>query len=251
MDVAEDRRGFYTRDSISDREQVLVEHLPHVKRIVERIVIHLPPSIDKDDLMQAGVVGLIEALDRFDPDRGNKFITYASYRIKGAILAELRSRDFLSRTTRKRVREMEKTYAKLENLLGHEASDGEVADEMGISLEKFYEIRAMAHISFVQFDRLDFIESEKIDPFKSFLIQSDRVDVSKIIGFKELFSGLTAAIEQLPENEKLVVSLYYQDELTMKEIGKVMEITESRVSQIHSKAILRLRKKLRMKNLIS
>ena len=251
MDLSEDRRGFYTSDSSSNREQVLMKHLPHVKRIVERIVFHLPPSIDKDDLKQAGVVGLIEALDRFDPDRGNKFITYASYRIKGAILAELRSRDFLSRTTRKRVREMEKAYAKLENILGSDATDQDVADEMGISLEKFYEIRAMAHISFVQFDRLDFIESDKIDPFKSFLIQSDRVDVSKIIGFKELFSGLTASIEQLPDNEKLVVSLYYQDELTMKEIGEVMGITESRVSQIHSKAILRLRKKLRLKNLIS
>lgn len=251
MDLAEDRRLYCEMDKRSAREQMLVEHIPHVKRIVDRIVIHLPPSIDKEDLMQAGMIGLIEAMDRFDPERGNKFITYASYRIKGAILAELRSRDFLSRTTRKKVREMENVYAKLENELGTEVSDQDVADEMGISLEQFYKVRAMAHVSFIQFDRLDAIGSDGLDPFKSHLLHSDRMDVSRTIGLKELFCGLASAIDHLPENEKLVVSLYYQDELTMREIGEIMEITESRVSQIHSKAIVRLRKKLRIQNLIS
>jgi len=251
MDLAEDRQLYYEMDKRPTREQILVEHIPYVKRIVERTVIHLPPSIDKEDLMQAGMIGLIEAMDRFDPGRGNKFITYASYRIKGAILAELRSRDFLSRTTRKRVREMENAYTKLENQLGMEVSDQDVADEMGISLERFYEIRAMANVSFIKFNRLDAVDGEGVHPFKSQLIQSDRMDISKIIGLKELFCGLASAIDLLPENEKLVVSLYYQDELTMREIGEVMEITESRVSQIHSKAVVRLRKKLRLQNLIS
>jgi RNA polymerase sigma factor FliA len=251
MDLAEDRRLYCEMDKRPTREQILVEHIPHVKRIVERIVIHLPPSIDKEDLMQAGMIGLIEAMDRFDPERGNKFITYASYRIKGAILAELRSRDFLSRTTRKRVREMENAYVKLENQMGTEVTDQDVADEMGISLEQFYKVRAMANVSFIQFNRLDVGEGDGLDPFNCHLIDSDRMDISRTIGLKELFCGLASAIDLLPENEKLVVSLYYQDELTMKEIGQVMEITESRVSQIHSKAIVRLRKKLRMQNLIS
>lgn len=248
MDVAEDRQLYCELDKRPTREQILLEHIPHVKRIVERIVIHLPPSIDKEDLMQAGMIGLIEAVDRFDPERGNKFITYASYRIKGAILAELRNRDFLSRTTRKKVREMENAYMKLENLFGENVTDQDVADEMGVSLEEFYKVRAMANVSFIQFNHVE--GGDGLDPFNGQMIETDRMDISRTIGLKELFCGLAAAIEQLPENEKLVVSLYYQDELTMKEIGEVLEVTESRVSQIHSKAIVRLQKKLRMQNLI-
>lgn len=251
MDLAEDRRNLYESVDSPTREQRLLKYLPHVKRIVERIAIHLPPTIDKDDLIQAGIVGLIEAMDRFDPDRGNKFITYASYRIKGAVLAELRSRDFLSRTSRRKVREMDQAYTRLESLMDRDITDQDVADEMGISLEKYYEIKAMAHITFIQFDRLEFLDSEGVDPFRSYVLSSDRADVSKIIGLKEIFSALTEAIDQLPEKDKLVISLYYQDELTMKEIGEVMDITESRVSQIHSKAIMRLRKKLRMQKLIT
>jgi len=251
MELAEDRERYYDRDSSPAREQLLLKHLPHVKRIVERFVVHLPPSIEKDDLMQAGVIGLIEAMDRFDSERGNKFITYASYRIKGAILGELRSRDYLSRTTRKRVREMESAYARLENTLDSGVTDQDVADEMGISLEKYYEVRSMAHISFIQFDKFEFMDTEESDPFKSYVLHSERMDMSKIIGLKEIFGALTGAIDLLPKNEKLVISMYYQDELTMREIGAVMGITESRVSQIHSKAVMRLRKKLRLKNLIS
>ena len=252
MDLAEDRRDYYNSyETNPTREETLLEYLPHVKRIVERIVIPLPPSIEKDDLVQAGIIGLIEAMDRFDPDRGNKFITYASYRIKGAVLAELRARDFLSRTSRKKVREMEQAYSRLESALETEITDQDVADEMGVGLDEYYKIKAMAHISFVQFDRLEFLDGKDTEPFKSYFLHSDRVDISKVIGLKEIYGALTEAIDELPENEKLVISLYYQDELTMKEIGAVMDITESRVSQIHSKAVMRLRKKLRFRDLIS
>ncbi len=263
-----------TEKADREREKAFIKHLPRVKRIVERIVIYLPPNVDKDDLMQAGAVGLIEAIDRFDPDRGNKFMTYASYRIKGAVLTELRSRDFLSRRVREQGKRIEKIYNKLNGIWGDIATDEDVANEMGISLEKFYKIRAMAHIYFVKFDKIElFSQISKLPTlfktsfsgaFGKSRIKCGSRDVLSLIDFienegtnisfgiiqKEIFSALSTAIDQLPENEKLVISLYYQDGLTMKEVGKAMEVTESRVSQIHSKAILRLRKKLRMKNLI-
>jgi len=233
----------------SYRDQLITEYLPYVKRIVHRIAVHLPSTIDIDDLMNVGVIGLIQAVDRYDPSRDNKFMTYAVFRIKGAVLSELRSRDFLSRSNRRKIRDLERACFKLEQKLGREVDDVEVAGELGIDLEQVYRTKQMSSISFISFEELGFSSRDEKEKLLSYLVNTSD-DAWTLTRLKELKEALARAIEQLPEKEKLVISLYYLDELTMKETGKVLDITESRVSQIHSQAILRLRAKLRKEKLI-
>jgi RNA polymerase sigma factor for flagellar operon FliA len=145
---------------------------------------------------------------------------------------------------------MDAAYGRLEQRLGREPSDDEVALELGLDLDKLYEIKKMSSLSFVSLDSLGYGAGEDADRFKPPLVQSELLDASMLTGLKELHKGLAEAIERLPEKEKLVVSLYYDEELTMREIGEVLGITESRVSQIHSRAVMRLRDRLRKKELI-
>ena len=233
----------------SYRDQLITEYLPYVKRIVHRIAVHLPSTIDIDDLMNVGVIGLIQAVDRYDPGRDNKFMTYAVFRIKGAVLSELRSRDFLSRSNRRKIRDLEKACFKLEQKLGREVDDFEVASELGIDVEQVYRTKQMSSISFISFEELGFSSRDEKEKLLSYLVNTND-DAWTLTRLKELQEALARAIEQLPEKEKLVISLYYLEELTMKEAGKVLNITESRVSQIHSQAILRLRTKLKREKLI-
>ncbi len=231
------------------RDQLITEYLPYVKRIVHRIAVHLPSTIDIDDLMNVGVIGLIQAVDRYDPSRDNKFMTYAVFRIKGAVLSELRSRDFLSRSNRRKIRDLENACMKLEQKLGREVDDEEVAEELGIAVEQVYRTKQMSSISFISFEELGFSSRDEKEKLLSYLIDNDD-NALTLTRLKELKEAVARAIEQLPEKEKLVIFLYYMEELTMKETGKVLNITESRVSQIHSQAILRLRAKLRKEKLI-
>jgi len=237
-------------ENLSLRNQMIIECLPYVKSIVYRIAIHLPPNIELDDLMSAGIIGLIQAAERYDPARNTSFITYASFRIKGAVLSELRSRDFLSRSDRKKIRELKNAYLNLEHKLGREVEDREVAEELGLSLDRFYRIKKMSGISFISFDELGYSLKEEKMNFMSCLVNSDTEDALTLARVKEIRAVIAEAIEQLQEKEKLVISLYYLEELTMKEAAKVLDITESRVSQIHSRAIIHLREKLRKKGLI-
>jgi len=233
------------------RDELITEYLPYVKSIAHRMAVHLPPSVGADDLISAGVIGLMDAIERYDSTRENKFITYALFRIRGAILSELRSRDFLSRSNRSKIRELEKAYQNLNLKLGREAKDDEVAEELGISLDEFYEVRKMSTMSFVSFEETGSFSNEEKDDLMRLLVDGDSDDPLSLAGLKEMRNAMARAIEQLREKEKMVVSLYYWDELTMKEIGKVLDITESRVSQIHSLALIHLRAKLRKKDLIT
>ena len=237
------------KNDTSYRDQLISEYLPHVKRIVHRIAVHLPSTIDIDDLMNVGVIGLIQAVDRYDPRRDNKFMTYAVFRIKGAVLSELRSRDFLSRSNRRKIRDLENTHMKLEQKYGREVDDFEVADAMGISVEQVYRTKQMSNISFISFEELGYSSRDEKEKLMSYLVDNDD-DALTLTRLKEIKEATARAIEQLPEKERLVISLYYLDELTMKETGKVLGITESRVSQIHSQAVGRLRAKLRKEKLI-
>jgi RNA polymerase sigma factor for flagellar operon FliA len=232
------------------RDEMILEYLPYVKRIVNRIAIHLPPSVDTEDLVQVGVVGLIQAIERFDPARDNKFTTYAAFPIRGAILSELRSRDFLSRSNRRKIRELEKAYLKLERKLGRQVEDYEVAAEMDVNLDQYYRIKQMSSISFISLEEIGYSSRSEKEKLMRHLDRDENADVLSLAGLKELKNGIAEAIQELPEKEKLVISLYYNDELTMKETGKVLGITESRVSQLHSQAIIHLRSKLRKKKLI-
>lgn len=233
------------------RNQIIAEYLPYVNRIVNRIATHLPPTVEVDDLVNVGIIGLIQAIERYDPSRDNKFMTYAVFRIKGAVLSELRSRDFLGRTTRKKIRNLEKAYLKLEQRLGREAQDEEVAREMNMDMDQFYQVKRMSSISFISFDEIGYTTRDEKESFISNLLnESEGEDALSMTTIKEIKRNLARHIEQLPEKEKLVVSMYYSDEMTMKEIGQVLDITESRVSQIHSQAVIRLRNKLRKDGLI-
>lgn len=233
------------------RNQMIIECLPNVKRIVYRIAIHLPQNaVEIDDLVNAGIVGLIHAIERYDPARNTKFMTYAAFRIKGAVLSELRSRDFFSRSNRKKIRELEKAYLKLEHKLGREVEDKEAAEELGLNLEQFYQIKKMSGISFISFDEFGYSSKEEKENFMSCLVNNDAEDALTLAGVKEIRTAIAIAIDQLSEKEKLVISLYYLEELTMKETAKVLDVTESRVSQIHSKSIIHLREMLRKKGLI-
>jgi RNA polymerase sigma factor for flagellar operon FliA len=231
------------------RDQLISEYLPYVKRIVQRLAVHLPSTVDIDDLMNVGVIGLIQAVDRYDPRRDNKFMTYAIFRIKGAVLSELRARDFLSRSNRRKIRELESAYQRLEQKLGREVEDKEIAQELGVELEQVYRPKQMSSISFISLEELGVSSKDEKEKLMSFLANNDD-DALNLTKLKELKEALAGAIKQLPEKERLVVSLYYLDELTMKETGKVLGITESRVSQIHSQAILHLRSKLRKQKLL-
>jgi len=237
------------KNDASYRDQLITEYLPYVKRIVHRIAVHLPSTVDIDDLMNVGVIGLIQAVDRYDPGRDNKFMTYAVFRIKGAVLSELRSRDFLSRSNRRKIRDLENACLKLEQKLGREVDDNDIARELGIDVEHVYRTRQMSSISFISFEELGFSSRDEKEKLLSYLVDNDD-DALTLTRLKELKEAVARAIEQLPEKEKLVIALYYVEELTMKEAGKVLDITESRVSQIHSQAILRLRTKLKKEKMI-
>ena len=176
-------------------------------------------------------------------------MTYAIFRIKGAVLSELRARDFLSRSNRRKIRELESAYLRLEQKLGREADDQEIARELGVDLEQVYRTKQMSSISFISLEELGVSSRDEKEKLLSYLInnEDDALNMTKL---KELKGAMAQAIKQLPEKERLVISLYYLDELTMKETGKVLGITESRVSQIHSQAILHLRTKLRKQKLL-
>lgn len=227
------------------RNQIVSEYLPYVNRIVNRIATHLPPTVEIDDLVNVGIIGLIQAIERYDPSRDNKFMTYAVFRIKGAVLSELRSRDFLGRTTRKKIKNLEKAYLKLEQKLGREVEDEEVAEELEMDMDQFYQVKRMSSISFVSFEEVGYSTKSKKEHFLGHIFGGDGNDAFSQTGIKEMKATLAAHIDQLPEKERLVISMYYSDEMTMKEIGRVLDITESRVSQIHSQAVIRLRNKLR------
>ncbi len=232
------------------RNEIIAEYLPYVNRIVNRIATHLPSTVEVDDLVNVGIIGLIQAIERYDPSRDNKFMTYAVFRIKGAVLSELRSRDFLGRTTRKKIRSLEKAYLKLEQQLGREVKDEELAAEMDMDLDQFYQVKRMSSISFISFEEIGCTTKEEKENFLNYLANNEGDDALSLTTIKEVKNTLAKHIETLPEKERLVVSMYYSDEMTMKEIGQALDITESRVSQIHSQAVIRLRNKLRKDGLL-
>ena len=234
------------------RDELVLNNLPQVKWIANRIAGHFSSAEDMEDLMVAGIIGLIDAAKRYDSSRDNKFMTYATFRIRGAILSELRSRDFVSRSTRKKIRNLEEASMKLEQESGHVADDEEIARELNIDVDKVRETRKMAHISFVSIDEINGSSSRTDkENMLHHLIGEDTNNPFDLISLKEMEATLAEVIEELPKKEQLVLSMYYWDELTMKEIGKVLDITESRVSQIHSKAIRVLRSKLRDRGLLN
>lgn len=231
------------------REHMILEYLPYVKRIVNRITVHIPHEVDREELNNVGVLGLIQAIDRYDPSRDNKFTTYAAFRIRGAVLSELRARDYTSRSNRRKIREVERAAMQFEKEQGRSPEDQEIAAMLHIPLEELHRIKQAATISFISFDEIGGAGGSEAAP-SALEFMRDDFDILKNAGLKEIRTALAEAIEGLPQKEKLVVSMYYSDEMTMKEIGEALGVTESRVSQLHTQAVLRLRAELRSKELL-
>ena len=227
------------------RQELIVKYTPLIKYIANRIAIRLPSHIDIEDIVNTGVLGLMDAIEKFDPTRGVKFETYAEFRIKGAILDELRALDWVPRSVRKIATWLETANAALEKKLGRPAYDEELAEAMDIEVDKLHELLSRAGgISLLSLEMV-INKNDGKRSLTDFLSAKDDQNPVESMKLEEMRDIVADCIELLPEKEKLVVSLYYYDELTMKEIGSVLKLTESRVSQIHTKAVMRLRGKLR------
>lgn len=240
-------REFKETGSKIAKDKLLVEYAHLVKYITNRLAVNLPKSVDRDDLTSAGVLGLIKAVETFEPERGFKFETYAGHKIRGAILDELRALDWVPRSVRQKSRELQKVFAKLENDLGRAPYDDEVCEAMNITMQEYEEM--LSDVTPTTIISLEEAMPNRESDSKELRIIDTIEDPGsdnplKELGFAQVKEILKDAIMNLPEKEKLVVALYHYEELTLKEIGVVLDITESRVSQIHSKAILKLRSKL-------
>lgn len=237
-------------ESVSDTdriERVLTEHAPMVKYIAQRLAFRLPPSVTVDDLIQAGVIGLIDAIDKYDSCRDTSFKTYAEFRIRGAMLDALRNLDWAPRSVRQKEHTLTRAYEELERHLGRPARDEEIAAYLELDLSELHDwlnqLKGTTLIS-LEAPGLRTPDGEALNLLD--MLSSDTGDdPAGLIQDSNLKAVVAQAIDDLPQQEKIVIALYYYEELTMKEIGRVLDITESRVSQVHSKAILRLRAKLR------
>jgi RNA polymerase sigma factor for flagellar operon FliA len=229
------------------KDKILLEYAHLVKIVAYRLSVNLPASVDKNDLIGAGIMGLIKAVETFEPERGFKFETFAAHKIRGSILDELRALDWVPRSVRQKSRDLQKTFSKLEGDLGRLPYDDEVCDELGISLKEYEDL--LSEVTPATLISLEEAMPDRSSESKELRIIDSIEDPGssnplRELAFTEVKNILKEAITQLPEKEKLVVALYHYEELTLKEIGVVLEITESRVSQIHSKAILKLRSKV-------
>lgn len=228
------------------RETLILSYAPLVKYVAGRLAIGMPANVQRDDLLSYGVFGLMEALDRFDHLRGIKFETYAISRIKGAIWDGLRAMDWVPYSIRQKAKELEKAFSKLEFSLGRSATDQEVCQAMGLTATQFQKLLLETNsTTLLSLDEQ--LGSENGDEGLRLLdlIQDPQAeDPISAAEYQEIKNTLAEAIDKLPERERLVVALYYYEGLTLKEIGQVLGVTESRVSQMHSKAILRLRGRL-------
>ena len=230
------------------RDRLILAYSPLVKYVAGRMSNGLPSHIEESDLISYGLLGLIGALERFDPDREIKFETYAISRIKGSIIDELRSLDWVPRSVRSKAREIEKCCAGLENRLQRAPTDQEIADELHISVPEFQQsLTQIANTSIVALDELWSISGSDGDQAALIDTLEDPKsrDPSRMLDLSEMKARLAAAIDALPKREKIVIALYYYENLTLREIGEVLGVTESRVSQLHTKAILRLKGRLR------
>ncbi|MCG8566596.1 MAG: FliA/WhiG family RNA polymerase sigma factor [Desulfobacterales bacterium] len=228
------------------RQQSIVEYAYLVKHIASRFAMRLPSSVFFDELISAGSLGLIDAVDKFDDSKHVSLKTYAQYRIKGAILDELRSMDTYSRSMRKKIQDIAKVTKRIEDAKGEPATEEEIAGEMGVELETYQDmltdIHGAAVLSLDAFVKTRKNESYSKTRFQSGLKGND--DPGQAFDREEIKQVLAKAIQSLNEKEQMVISLYYQEELTLKEIGEVLSLTESRICQIHTAIIIKLKNKL-------
>lgn len=229
----------YTARGKIEQTDLMEEYLPLVRRQALSMQVRLPASIELDDLIQAGTVGLLEAMGRFDATQGASFATFASQRIRGAMLDELRSRDWLPRSVRRNARAVEEAVRRLEQKLGRPAEENEIAAELDMGLEEYRQLLNDTNSGHLL--PFEVLMAEGVEPG----IEDASIDTPyRMLVDEQKRSQLVAGIEALPEREKLLMALYYQEELNLKEIGVVLGVSESRVCQLHSQAVSRLRARL-------
>ncbi|MER3396374.1 MAG: RNA polymerase sigma factor WhiG [Acidimicrobiia bacterium] len=229
------------------RDKLILHYAPLVKYVAGRVSVGLPNNIEQADLVSYGIFGLIDAIEKFDPARGNKFETYAISRIKGAIIDELRAIDWVPRSVRQKARNVEKAISELEQVLKRPPTDEEIAKHMGIELKDLEDIYSqISFVGVVALDELIHMTSERGEsPTVGDTLPDQKIkEPGAAYEIEEVKTVLAEAINKLSEREKIVVTLYYFEGLTLAEIGQVLGVTESRVCQIHTKAILQLRAKL-------
>jgi RNA polymerase sigma factor for flagellar operon FliA len=237
------------KGDLAYQERMVLQYAPLIRYIASRLALRLPAHISQDDLVSSGIIGLMDAIQKFDPGKNINFKTYAEFRIKGAMLDELRSLDWTPRSVRKKSHIIENAYRELQKSLGRPAEAEEVAQLLGLALEDFYQLldetKAVSLVA---------LEGRKTGSGGPGLAEADLLEILQDenlrdsfleVHFAELQEVMVRAIESLPDKEKLLISLYYYEELTMKEIGQIMGYTESRISQLHTQAMYRLRHRLR------
>lgn len=226
-------RQYKESKSVEVRNKLAEHYLPLVRIVGGRLAISLPPHLDRDDLLSSGFFGLLDAIDRFDLSRNIKFETYAGVRIRGAMIDYLRSKDWIPVTMRQKIRKYEQTVYRLENELGRSATDKEVADALEISLDELQVLIGQCNAATV----IPLEEYLKTDNAES-AADTNPEDAMELLELKDM---LAKAIDRLAEKERTVISLYYYEELTLKEISLILHLSEARISQLHTKAVLKMR----------
>lgn len=227
------------------KDRLIMEYAPLIRFIAQKIAIRLPSNIELDDLISSGVIGLMDAIEKYDPSRDNKFKTYAEFRIRGAILDELRSQDWVPRSVRDKAKHLDRTIMNLEQQLGRLATEEEVAQELGMSIEEYHDlVNQVRPVSLLSIDESQTFSSVDKKSILNVLEGCKLSSPFNQLNIKTVKDVVAQAVEELPERQKLVLSLYYYEDLNLKEIGKVLRVTESRVSQLHAQAVVRLRNRL-------
>ncbi|MBR5097379.1 MAG: RNA polymerase sigma factor WhiG [Treponema sp.] len=228
------------------RDKIIRQYMPLVKYVAGKVSVGMPSSVEFDDLVGFGQFGLLDAIEKYDPDKNVKFKTYAVTRIRGAIFDELRQLDWVPRSVRQKSREIEDTIGDLEAKLGRTASDAEIAGKLGVSEEEYQQtVMKLSGTSVLSLNDVWYSGNDNDHMSIGDSIESpSSLNPDVIVEREEIRKIIIQAINELPEKEKMVIVLYYHEDLTFKEIGQVLEVSESRISQLHTKANLRLRAKL-------
>ena len=229
-----------------EKQKLIVEYTPLIRFIAKKIAVRLPANIELEDLVSNGVIGLMDAIDKYDARRDNKFKTYAEFRIRGAILDALRAQDWVPRSIRDKAKLLEKTSTQLEAELGRSATDAEISDHLGLTLDEFYElVNQVRPANILCIDEADSFNNT--DQKSLFNILKKDTDPFFHLNIKSIKQSIKKCIEELPERQRIVLSLYYYEDFNLRKIGDVLKVTESRVSQLHAQAIKRLKVKLAQK----
>ena len=232
--------------NIKERNAIILEYAPLIRQIAYSLVMRLPPSVEVDDLYGAGVLGLIDAIGKFDPNKCDNFKNYAKIRIRGAMLDELRAIDWVPRSVRQKVTEVQRVTKRLEQEKGGPVTQSDIACEMNMQLSHYHILLdKIRSISVLGFEDLGINNHKEQRDFMQCLDDPDAVLPDQAALYREALEVMAQTIDRLPERQKLVVSLYYLEDMNLKEIGKVLGVTESRISQIHTQAILNLRVRMR------